>query len=57
MAANPGLEVTHQATGVVGAVVEWTDAAVTLRDDSGRGKASVEVADLAPGEQALFDAL
>lgn len=27
------------------------------RDDSGRGKASVEVADLAPGEQALFDAL
>lgn len=38
VAANPGLEVTHQATGVVGAVVEWTDAAVTLRDDSGRDR-------------------
>lgn len=38
VAANPGLEVTHQATGVVGAVVEWTDAAVTIRDDSGRDR-------------------
>ena len=35
-AANAGLEVTHQATGVIGAVVEFTDAAVTIRDDSGR---------------------
>ena len=35
-AANTGLEVTHQATGVIGAVVEFTDAAVTIRDDSGR---------------------
>ncbi len=36
--ANPGLEVTHQASGVIGAVVEWTDAAVTIRDDSGRDR-------------------
>lgn len=36
--ANAGLEVTHQATGVVGAIVEWTDAAVTIRDDSGRDR-------------------
>jgi hypothetical protein len=38
IAANAGLEVTHQATGVVGAIVEWTDAAVTIRDDSGRDR-------------------
>lgn len=38
VAANRGLEVTHQATGVIGAVVEWTDAAVTIRDDSGRDR-------------------
>lgn len=36
--ANAGLEVTHQATGVVGAIVEWTDAAITIRDDSGRDR-------------------
>src|SRR3954447_1628228 len=36
--ANPGLEVTHQATGVIGAIVGWTDAVVTLRDDSGRDR-------------------
>ncbi len=36
IAANPGLEVTHQATGILGAVVEWTEAVVVLRDDSGR---------------------
>lgn len=36
--ADRGLEVTHQATGVVGAVVEWTEAAVTIRDDSGRDR-------------------
>jgi hypothetical protein len=33
--ATVGLEVTHQATGVIGAVVEWTEAAVVLRDDGG----------------------
>jgi len=38
VAANTGLELTHQATGVIGQVVEWTDAAVTLRDDSGRDR-------------------
>ncbi|MFN8050095.1 MAG: DUF3097 family protein [Acidimicrobiales bacterium] len=38
VAANPGLEVTHQASGVIGAVVEWTDAATTIRDDSGRDR-------------------
>lgn len=36
--ANNGLEVTHQATGVIGAIVEWTDAAITIRDDSGRDR-------------------
>ena len=36
--ANAGLEVTHQATGVIGAIVEWTDAAITIRDDSGRDR-------------------
>ena len=36
VAADPGLEVTHQASGVIGAVVEWTDAATVIRDDSGR---------------------
>jgi hypothetical protein len=36
--ANQGLEITHQATGVIGAVVEWTDAAITFRDDSGRDR-------------------
>lgn len=36
--ANRGTEVTHQATGVLGAIVEWTDAAVTLRDDEGRDR-------------------
>ena len=34
--ADRGLEVTHQATGIVGSVVEWTEAAVVIRDDSGR---------------------
>lgn len=38
VAANAGLEITHQATGVVGVIVEWTDAAVTIRDDSGRDR-------------------
>lgn len=36
--ANVGLEVTHQASGVIGAVVEWTDAAIVIRDDSGRDR-------------------
>ncbi len=36
--ATIGLEVTHQATRVVGAVVECTDQLVVLRDDSGRDR-------------------
>ena len=36
--ATAGLEVRHQATGVLGAVVECTDAVVVLRDDSGRDR-------------------
>ena len=36
--ANRGLEVTHQATGVIGAVVEWSEPIVTIRDDSGRDR-------------------
>lgn len=34
--ATLGLEVVHQASGLVAAVVGWTDAVVTVRDDSGR---------------------
>ena len=34
--ANLGTVVVHQGTGISGAIVEWTDAAVVLRDDSGR---------------------
>ena len=34
--ADIGRDVVHQATGLVGAIVEWSDAAVVLRDDSGR---------------------
>ncbi len=36
VAAVVGLDVVHVATGYFGAVVEFTEAAVTLRDDSGR---------------------
>ena len=36
VAADSGTEVTHQATALVGAIVEWTDATIMLRDDSGR---------------------
>lgn len=36
VAAVIGLDVVHVATGCFGAVVEFTEAAVTLRDDSGR---------------------
>jgi len=33
-----GLAVTHQATSVIGAVVECTEAVVVIRDDSGRDR-------------------
>jgi hypothetical protein len=36
--APRGLEVTHVATGMVGAVIECTDGRVVLRDDSGRDR-------------------
>lgn len=36
VAATLGLDVVHVATGCFGAVVEFTEAAVTVRDDSGR---------------------
>jgi len=34
--ATLGLDVVHVATGCFGAIVEFTEAAVTVRDDSGR---------------------
>jgi len=34
--ANLGTEVVHQASGLVGSVVGWTDAVLTVRDDSGK---------------------
>lgn len=36
VAAAMGLEVVHQASGLVAAVVGWTDAVVTVRDDAGQ---------------------
>lgn len=36
--ATIGMDVTHQASGMIGAIVECTPAAVTLRDDSGRDR-------------------
>ena len=36
--ADIGLTVTHQASGVVAAIVEWTQDVITIRDDSGRDR-------------------
>jgi hypothetical protein len=36
VAADRGLEVVHQATGMAASVIEWTESVVVLRDDSGR---------------------
>lgn len=36
VAANLGLDVVHVATGCFGTIVEFTEAAVCVRDDSGR---------------------
>ncbi|NLA34405.1 MAG: DUF3097 family protein [Actinobacteria bacterium] len=34
--ANLGTDVTHQATGIVGAIVEYSDNVITIRDDYGK---------------------
>lgn len=34
--ANLGIDVTHQATGIVGAIVEYSDNVITIRDDYGK---------------------
>ena len=34
--ANLGTDVTHQATGIVGAIVEYSDNIITIRDDYGK---------------------
>lgn len=36
VSANAGVDVTHQATGTVGAIVEWTENIITIRDDYGK---------------------
>ena len=36
--ATIGMDITHQATGTIGRIIAWSDAAVTLRDDSGQDR-------------------